>query len=132
MWFPLIPTRVHAVLDYLTGLLLIAAPWAFGFADSRPATIVAVAFGVATIGYSLITRYELGLVRLLPMTAHLSIDLAAGVLLASSPIVLGFANRITWPHLAVGVFEILAALVTARRPGATLAAEDARLEAGVS
>lgn len=28
-----IPTRVHGVLDYTIGLLLIVAPWLFGFAD---------------------------------------------------------------------------------------------------
>ncbi len=26
-----IPTRVHGVLDYLVGLLLIGAPWLLGF-----------------------------------------------------------------------------------------------------
>jgi hypothetical protein len=27
-----IPTRIHGMMDYAMGLLLIAAPWLFGFA----------------------------------------------------------------------------------------------------
>jgi hypothetical protein len=29
----IISTRTHGVIDHLTGLLLIAAPWLFGFAN---------------------------------------------------------------------------------------------------
>jgi hypothetical protein len=33
----MIPTRVHAAMDYLVGLLLVAAPWIFQFADESSA-----------------------------------------------------------------------------------------------
>jgi hypothetical protein len=33
----MIPTRVHGIIDYLTGVLLLAAPFIFGFAGGTAA-----------------------------------------------------------------------------------------------
>lgn len=33
-----IPTRTHGLLDYVVGLLLIAAPWVFNFAQGGAET----------------------------------------------------------------------------------------------
>jgi hypothetical protein len=112
----LISRPVHAVLDYLVGSLLIAAPWLFHFADQTAATYIPVAFGGAAIVYSLFTDYELALVRLLPFSTHLALDIASGVLLAGSPWLFGFADRISTPHLVGGIFEICAGLLTRKHP----------------
>lgn len=110
----MIPTRIHAVLDYLVGAILIIAPFILGFADGSPAQWVPMILGAAAIVYSLFTRYELGLVRLLPMPAHLGLDIASGVLLAASPWLFGFADRIFWPHVLFGLVEIVVPLLTRR------------------
>src|SRR5690554_1548903 len=68
-------TRTHGVLDYLVGALLILAPFIFGFADGGAAQWVPIVLGAGAIAYSLVTRYELGAVKLLPMPAHLGLDL---------------------------------------------------------
>ena len=115
----IIPTRVHGMIDYIVGVLLIAAPWLFGFADNRPAMMVPVVLGAGTIVYSLITAYELGAVRILPMSAHLVIDLLAGVLLLASPWMFNFADRIRWPHVTVGIMEIVVVLISSRVPSLT-------------
>jgi hypothetical protein len=84
--------------------------------DPRAALTLRLAGGGATL-YSLLTDYELGLVRLLPMPAHLALDAMSGALLASSPWLLGFADRGTryWlPHALVGATEILAATTTSK------------------
>lgn len=111
-------TRVHGMLDYLMGLLLIASPWLFGFAGEADgaATWVPVALGLGAIGYSLFTDYELGVVRKLPMPTHLLLDLGSGVLLAASPWLFGFADVVWVPHLVLGLLEVGAALVTERHP----------------
>ena len=114
--FPLIPTRIHGVLDYLSGLLLIAAPWLFGFHDNRAATLVPLLLGVGVICYSLVTRYELGLIPVIAMRGHVLLDLMGGLLLLASPWLFGFAGRIAWPHVTVGLLEIGAALFTATTP----------------
>jgi len=107
-----LPTSVHGVIDYLWGVILLAAPWLFGFADVPVAKWVAIVFGVGAIVYSALTAYELGVLRILPMSLHLVLDGAAGALLAISPVLLGFADRVYLPHLLFGLFSIAASLVT--------------------
>lgn len=111
-----IPTKVHGVLDYLMGLLLIVAPWLLGFASDGADTAVPVTLGIAVIIYSLLTRYELGVVPAIPMPAHLWLDAASGALLAASPWLFGFADYIWWPHLVFGLLEIGAAVTTQTVP----------------
>ena len=111
-----VPTRLHGVADYLLGALLVLAPWLFGFADGGAETWVPVALGASVVLYSLLTDYELGLVRRIPMRAHLALDLAGGAVLAASPWVFGFADEVWLPHLVLGLLEIGAALVTRTTP----------------
>ena len=111
----IIGTRLHGFLDYLVGLVLIAAPFLLGFADGGAAEYVPVALGAAAIVYSLLTDYELGLVRIIPMPLHLGLDALSGIVLAASPWLFGFADRIYLPHLLLGLFEIAASLMTRTR-----------------
>jgi hypothetical protein len=112
-----LPTRVHGILDYLMGVVLIASPWVLGFHAGGAETWVPVALGAGVIAYSLFTDYELGAVRRLPMTTHLWLDALGGVLLAVSPWVLGFDERVWIPHVVFGVLEVAAAAVTDTIPG---------------
>jgi hypothetical protein len=107
-----LPSRVHGVIDYLWGIALFATPWLFGFADVTAAKWLAVIFGVGAILYSLVTDYELGALRILPMTLHLGLDGLAGGFLAVSPWLFGFADRVFWPHLLFGLFSVVASLIT--------------------
>ena len=111
-----IPTRIHGVADYLIGVLLIAAPWLFGFARNGAETWVPVILGVGVIGYSLFTQYELGAVGVIPMGTHLVLDVVGGLLLTASPWLFGFADVIWMPHVIVGVLEVGTALMTETRP----------------
>ena len=101
-----IPTRVHGVLDYLTAGVLIAAPSVLNVRPHGMQRWLPVALGVGTIGYSLLTDYELGLFKVIPMPMHLALDAANGALLAASPWLFGFAEETSAPHLALGLFEI--------------------------
>ena len=111
-----IPTRVHGMMDYTIGALLIAAPWLFGFDRGGAETWVPVALGASVILYSLMTDYELGAVRRLPMPTHLALDMGGGALLAVSPWLFGFADLVWMPHLLVGLIEIGTAMMTQRVP----------------
>ncbi|MFO7272766.1 MAG: SPW repeat protein [Sphaerobacter thermophilus] len=114
-----IPTRIHGILDYVIGVALIAAPWIFGFSDQRAAMWVPIILGAGLILYSLLTDYELGVIKAIPMPVHLALDGISGLFLAASPWLFGFADESSnvWvPHVVVGVFEILAALTTQTRP----------------
>jgi hypothetical protein len=105
-------TRVHGVLDYLVGVLLIALPWLMGFGGTGAAAAVPMALGAATLAYSLLTDYELGALRRIPMPAHLWLDALSGLLLAASPWMLGFDLQVWKPHVALGALEVVVAFLT--------------------
>jgi hypothetical protein len=113
----IISTKVHGVLDYMMGILLIASPWLFGFASNGMETWVPVILGVSAIIYSLMTNYELGLSDNLSMRTHLTLDIMSGILLAASPWIFGFADLVYLPHLILGIAEIGAASLTTTKVG---------------
>ncbi len=85
-----IPTSVHGALDYAASAFNLAAPSLLGLKDSPAASLMPRINGSAGVAYSLLTDYELGLVKAIPMPAHLALDAAKGALLASSPWLFGF------------------------------------------
>jgi hypothetical protein len=88
-----IPTRVHGLHDYSVGTLLVLAPWLLGFVRQGAETWVPVILGAGAVVYSLLTDYEWGAVRAVPMPAHLALDFGNGVLLASSPLAVRLLPR---------------------------------------
>ena len=112
-----IPTKIHGFLDYAMGIILITAPWTFGFYTDGPDTYIPVVLGILAIVYSLFTNYELGVVSMFSMPMHLMFDLASGILLAASPWLFGFSEHVYMPHLILGIVEIGAALFTKKVPG---------------
>jgi hypothetical protein len=104
-------------MDYAVGALLIVAPYLLGFATGGPKQWVPMLLGIAMIGLALMTRYELGAMRVIPMPVHLGIDVLSGAFLAASPWLFGFANEVYLPHLIVGIVEIGTAAMTQTRPG---------------
>lgn len=112
----MISTRVHGLLDYSVGLLFVLVPWIFGFAQGGVETIIFVALGMGALLYSLVTNYEWGLFKIIPMRAHLALDCLSGVLLIASPWLFGFADQVYVPHLLFGLFEIAVASMTEKLP----------------
>jgi hypothetical protein len=115
-----VPTKAHAAVDHVVGPALVLAPELFGLKNgSKAEPLVPRAAGASQAVYSNLTDYELAVKRLLPMKAHLAMDLGAGALLAAAPWALGSARkgpRHWLPHLVVGVAEIGLALTTKTEP----------------
>ena len=113
-----ISTNIHGLFDYLIGAYLIAMPWIFGFAViGGPETWLPIFLGVGIIAYSLLTDYEWGVARNLPVRAHLILDVLVGVTLIISTPYFGFFDVTWWaPHLVVGLFLIVFAALTRREP----------------
>lgn len=111
----MISTKVHGYIDYMMGVLLIASPWLFDFPEGA-ATTLPIVLGAGTIVYSLMTDYELGLLKVLSMKAHLGIDLMAGILLIAAPWLFGFADEVFWPFVILGILEVGASLMTQKHP----------------
>jgi hypothetical protein len=111
----LIPTSVHGTLDYLASGINLGFPALLELDDAPTAALIPRLDGIAGACYSLITDYELGLLKVLPMPVHLIFDAAKGALLASSPWLFGFGKngpRYWLPHMLMGTADILAAMTS--------------------
>jgi hypothetical protein len=103
-----ISSRLHGILDYTTAATLVAAPALLGLGGT-PAGRILRGAGATHAGYSAVTRYELGAVKLLPYRAHLALDAVAAIGLTASPWLFGTARRgrAHWlPHVVFGIYEL--------------------------
>jgi hypothetical protein len=104
-----IDSTLHGATDYAAGSLLTTAfPRLTGIEGTRAARQIRAA-GAIHVGYSTMTDYPLGLVKLLPYRAHLAIDAIGAIALAATPFVTGQwkKGRGQWlPHVALGLFEL--------------------------
>ena len=80
--------RVHGVLDYLYGALLLLAPTLFGFAGI--AATICYALAVAHLAMSVLTKYPLGIAKVIPFPIHGAVELAATIGLLAMPWIFGF------------------------------------------
>lgn len=113
-----IPTKVHGAVDMATGPALIAAPTLLRMNGNKGATIPPRAVGAAALVNALLTDYEFGLKRLLPMRTHLALDAAGGVALAATPFITRASKKGVrhWlPHALLGANEVFLALTTKQR-----------------
>ena len=116
-----VTTRTHGVADYAVGAVLLLVPNLLGFAHVEgPAVWVPRLIGALSILQAIITRYELGLIKLMPMKFHLFNDFAVGAFLAASPSLLRFydsANQRLWvPHLVAGIGILIITAMTEKHP----------------
>jgi hypothetical protein len=110
----LLSTYVHGVIDYIAALTLIILPRLLNW--SGPVTTLLTVMGVTTAVYSLVTRYELGAAKLLPMKGHLTLDALSGLALIMAAFLLPSNGNGEMAGLIVlGLFELGAALLTHTR-----------------
>lgn len=112
----MISTKIHGYLDYIMGVILIVSPLVLQIPDGAASTILVI-LGAGVILYSLLTDYEMGLLKVLGMKTHLMIDLIGGLFLIASPWIFGFADETFWPFVIFGVLEVGASLMTSKHPG---------------
>jgi len=110
----LIPRPVHGVMDYLWSGALFAAPQLFGFSDDERAVLFCRAKAGTAAVMSLLTRYELGLIKVLPFNIHLAGDALNAVVGLAGPSLMGFDkhNRAHNTVLGFVLFEIGAVLLS--------------------
>jgi hypothetical protein len=104
-----IDAALHGATDYTVGTMLMTAfPRLVGVEGTESARQIRAA-GAIHAGYSTVTAYPLGILKLLPFKAHLAIDAIGAVALAATPFVTGQfrKGRKHWvPHVALCAFEL--------------------------
>src|ERR1700737_3357999 len=109
----LLPAWFHAVADYAVGGLLIIVALAVGGSTGAIATGVVV--GVVVLTVSMLTRYPLGVVKVLPFTVHSAGDYLAATLLVVAPFALNFSGGdtgLTAFYIGAGLAVLAVSLIT--------------------
>jgi len=109
-----IPLNVHAAIEPLIAIVIIAAPWIFGFSDVNDAKVVCIAVGVIMLIAGSMTDWRLSIARVIPLRVHMTTDLLLGAVLILAPFVLGFSDEggATRFTVIAGALEIVTALAT--------------------
>jgi hypothetical protein len=126
-----VPAFVHGVVEYAAGILLIAAPFLFGF-DEDAATAAAIVAGVLVLIITASTAMSTGLIKSIPVQAHVVLDYMLALALIAAPFVLGFTDDgpATAFFIVLGVLHLLLTIATRfirdERPRRRAPAGDAR------
>jgi hypothetical protein len=108
-----LPAWFHAIADYAVGILLIVVALANN--GSSGAVGLGVVVGAVVLLVSALTRYLLGIVKVLPFPIHSAGDYLAAILLIAGPFVLNFASAeggMAAFYVVMGVAVLAVSLIT--------------------
>jgi hypothetical protein len=113
-----IPPFAHGLLEYGAGVLLLAAPFLFEFSDA--ATALAIVAGLGILALAASTASATGLAKVIPLGAHVLLDLVVVAFLVAAPFLFGFSDEgaATAFFLVLGVWHLLLTIATRFRPPA--------------
>ena len=118
-----IPLTVHALAEPFLAVLLIAAPWIFGFDDVGSATAISIVAGIVVLLVGMSTDWKIAMVRKIPLVAHMALDFGLGIFLVAAPFLFGFSDESSaLPFfLVIGILLLLSALGTRWTPDSPVA-----------
>jgi len=88
-----ITRSLHGVADYSYAAAVAVAPELVGFNAESAATTLCRVLGSGALLYSLFTRYEYGIVRVIPFKVHLAADAVANTFALGAPWLFDFAQN---------------------------------------
>lgn len=109
----LLPAWFHAAADYAVGGLLIVVALAVGGSAGAVATGIVV--GAVVLVVSMLTRYPLGVLKVLPFTVHSAGDYLAAALLIVAPFAFNFRSSDTGLsvfYIVGGIAVLAVSLIT--------------------
>ena len=108
-----LPAWFHAIADYAVGATLIVVALAVGGSTGAVATGVVV--GAVVLAVSMLTRYPLGVAKVLPFPVHSAGDYLAAALLIVAPFALNFRDSdpgLSVFYIVAGIAVLAVSLVT--------------------
>lgn len=108
-----LPAWFHAIADYAVGITLIVVAAVVGGTSGAVATGIVV--GATVLLVSLLTKYPLGLLKVLPFPVHSAGDYLAAFLLVAAPFVVNFRDSDTGLaafYIVAGFAVLAVSLVT--------------------
>jgi hypothetical protein len=109
----LLPAWFHAIADYAVGALLVIVALSVG--GSAGAIGTGVVVGATVLLVSMLTRYPLGVAKVLPFPVHSAGDYLAAALLLVAPFTLHFNHGdkgLTTFYVIAGIAVLAVSLVT--------------------
>lgn len=108
-----IPVAVHGIIEYLAGVLFIAAPYLFDFEATR-ATTLSIVVGVVILVVAAVSKGPTGLIDELPVSAHVLLDFVLAVFLIAASFLFGFSEdaKATAFFIVLGVVHLLLTIAT--------------------
>jgi hypothetical protein len=104
---------LHGAIEYVAGVLLIAAPFLFSF-ESDAATAVAVVAGVVVLIIASSTDGPTSLINSIPTATHVVLDFVLAAVLIAAPFLFSFSDEVnpTAFFLLIGVAHLLVTIGT--------------------
>ena len=108
-----VPAFVHGLIEYVAAIVFIAAPFVLDF-DSDTATAVAIVAGVLILIVAASTAMTTGLIKSIPVQAHVVLDYVLAILLIAAPFVFAFSDdgTATAFFIVLGVLHLLLTIAT--------------------
>jgi hypothetical protein len=109
-----ISRKAHGGADYAYAALAAALPELVGFEEEEKARLLARIISGGTLAYTLLTRAEWGLLKVIPFKAHLITDFTAGIFTLGAPWIFKFSEnkKARNAFLALGLTSVVASLLT--------------------
>ena len=124
-----ISTRTHGIIDY--GWAALATAFAEQVNGATDTARLLRAAAAAATSSSLVTNYEYGVLRVMPMRGHLALDFALSGALLLSPLFLPQSERRhVWRPVLLGAAGLVTGLLTKTRSPHELGDEFAGLHGG--
>lgn len=108
---------LHSAIEYVVGVLLIAAPFLFAF-EADAAVALSIVAGVLLIAVAASTEGAGSLIDSIPISIHLLFDFALAAVLIAAPFLFGFSGESapTALFLIIGVGHLLVTIATRFKP----------------
>ena len=106
-----INTKLHGIIDYTLGILLMFSPWLFNYSRGAIETRIPLIAGALSILYTLFTNCEFGVIKKIRLSNHFLLDLIMGSFLVAAPKLFHYNGYVFMlPYLWIGLIKIFVSL----------------------